>query len=382
VRVTFSREALLAALQSVEPLVAKVTKNGLRCAKVELQQHTAKLVATNGDVHVWQEVPVLDLDQNIAPAWEMLLPVAQLCKMLKFLSGESVVIDCEADRLEIRDEVNSYKLATEPVSVWPSVTLRNEKPVAVIAACQFRTMLKRTAFCCDSDSTRYALGGVCLAIHKGNLEAAATDTRRLSMCAREATLAKSVTVTSAIIPSQAVALILRAIEDTPADLEVWWDDKAATFRLSDKITIRTRLVEGKFPNYREMFDGEGPAWTTVLPVDVLKRLTSAASVVSDAESRGADMIFERPNLLSVTCQSAQGMSRFTEHTNEHETVNYPLDTLTVTLDPTYVSQYLQTLPGESLVRIELTDDESGVLFVPHDSIGTECYMLMPLTRER
>ena len=381
-RVTFSREALLAALQSVEPLVAKATKNGLRCAKIEMRGDAAQVIATNGDVHVWQAIPVLDSDDELPASSAMLLPVAQLCKMLKFLTGESVVIHYEADRLEIRDEVNSYKLATEPVSVWPSVTLPDESPVATLPACQFRTMLKRTAFCCDSGSTRFALGGVHLAIHEDHLEAASTDTRRLSLCSRDATLAKSVAITSAIIPSQAVALVLRAIEDTPADLDVWWDDKAATFRLSDKITIRTRLVEGRFPAYRQMFDEQGPAWKTVLPVDLLKRLTSAASVVSDAESRGADFIFERPNLLSVTCQSAQGMSRFTEHTSEHETVSYPQETLTVTLDPTYVAQYLQTLPGESRVRIELSDDESGVLFAPHDSTCWECYMLMPLSRDR
>lgn len=380
VKVKFSREDLLSALQAVEQLVGKVTKPVLRCAKVKFPSgRPATVIASNGEVHVWQDVPVLEVHRLS----EILLPVSPLCKMLRFLAGDAVTISQDnKGNLTISDETNSYKIQTEDVSLWPDVVLQAEPPVAVIPACQFRTMMRRTLFCVDTESTRYALGGVALSVGDKGLQAVATDTRRISVCVRPADRRGKPTKAVAVVPGQAVALILRAIDDTPADLEVWWDDKAATFSLAERITIRSRLVEGLFPKWEDVLPQEPPAWKTVAAVEVIKRLTSAASVVSDAESRGADFAFERPNLLTVSCESSQGVSRFVEHTGEHETVNYPQETLTTSLDPAYVAQYLQTLPGEASVRIELIDSESGVVFVPVDSSVYDRYMVMPLSRDR
>lgn len=368
------REQLARAFAAIEPLQGRSTISAHGLADLVIREgKTAQLVAMNGDMHVWQ-----DLDATARRDGSVLLPIARVSQMLKNLTGETVEIEVRKTTVRIadKDRDNGYTIGWVEDN-WPEPPTETVEPTIAMNGGHFLTQVRRVLFACDTESTRYALGGICLDIHDGMLRAVATDTRRLVGCFRACLTTGERKVPQVIIPLSGVRVLQRMVPDTPADINLHWDDRSFT-AVWDGGRLRCKLVDGKFPAWESCVPKpESITERIELPSAPFKAALNAARVVHNAESHGVDLRF-RNNVLTVIAESTDGKASM-----ELPVCAQQSEQFTISIDPKFVLEWLATHPATTTIVAELQDSENGMVLRPQGADQMhEFNIVMPLSRDR
>ncbi|MFN0053247.1 MAG: DNA polymerase III subunit beta [Planctomycetales bacterium] len=364
------RGTLTAAMQTVSAVVpARTPKEILKNVKLEAQGGQAVLIGTDQEVGIRYQITAADVQ---APG-EILLPTNRVLAILRELQGETVVVEATAEGTWIRADRAEYKLGCESAAEFPTVAGFGDQPCHKVAAGALRQMIRRTLFATDTESTRYALGGVLLELRDGTITLAATDTRRLAVVKGPSLTSGEVSGENPapVIPSKALSLIERSLgnDDEAVEIAVRQNDVLVK---TSHATIYSRLVEGRFPRYQDVI----PARCDVrleLVTGPFYAAVRQAQIVTSEESRGVDFQFS-PGLLTLCSRAANiGESKV------ELPISYDGPPLSITFDPRYVAELLRVLEPEQPIGLELTDSESAALFRTEDGY---IYIVMPLSRDR
>jgi DNA polymerase-3 subunit beta len=146
----------------------------------------------------------------------------------------------------------------------------------------------------------------------------------------------------------------------------------AVLMRTENAVIYSRLVEGRFPRYQDVF----PSSVEVkIPLEVgsLRMAVEQASIVTSEESRGVDFQFGS-GVLRLISQSADVGSSHVELP-----IAYDGKAVDITFDPRYLVDALKTLDDRATITAELIDSKNAAVFKTDDRYT---YVVMPLTRER
>ncbi len=249
----------------------------------------------------------------------------------------------------------------------------NESAFHELSARLLRELIRRTIFATDNESSRYALGGVLLEMGPERIIGVGTDGRRL---AKMEAPARSVGGhqsgdSMTIVPTKAMQLIERALTDGDAEIQLAARANEILVR-SPRATIYSRLVEGRFPKWRDVFPQRTGVQRIDLTVGPLHSAVRQAAIVTSEESRGVDFSFQAGTLVLAGRAAEWGQSRI------ELPIAYDGPTISITLDPRYVSDFLKVLDPEKVINIELKDAESAAVCGTDDGYG---YVIMPLARD-
>ena len=141
---------------------------------------------------------------------------------------------------------------------------------------------------------------------------------------------------------------------------------------SGNSTIYSRLVEGRFPRYRDVIPRDASVNVELVVGPFLTTVRQAQIVTSD-ESRGVDFTFSEGNLTLQSQAADVGASK----------IELPIphngETLTITFDPKYVAEFLRVLDPETAFTLHLSDGESQAVARVGEGYT---YVIMPLSRDR
>ena len=187
-------------------------------------------------------------------------------------------------------------MPSENPDEFPVVTAFEEEKYHEMPARFFRETIRRTVFATDNESSRYALGGVLIELTGDQITAVATDGRRL---ARQEGPAKAVGShqsgdRTTIIPTRAMQLLERALADNDENIQLAARDNDVLVK-SGRATIYSRLVEGRFPKWRDVFPRRennlrveltaGPFYAAVRQAAIVTSEESAAWISPSARER-------------------------------------------------------------------------------------------------
>jgi DNA polymerase-3 subunit beta len=240
-----------------------------------------------------------------------------------------------------------------------------------------RELVKRTVFATDNESSRYALGGVLVELSSQHVIAVGTDGRRLAKMEGPASTCSGSTGSGAaadaqpIVPARAMQLIERCLGAADAPVHVAVRPAEILVR-SGVTTISARLVEGRFPRWRDVFPERPDAVGVSLVAGPFLAAVRQAAIVTSEQSKGVDFSFE-PGQLVLSGRSAEsGESR----------IELPLDhagaAVKIKLDPRFVSDVLRVLDPATTVTVEITDPQSACVCRTDDGYG---YVIMPLAAD-
>src|SRR5439155_23881747 len=116
--------------------------------------------------------------------------------------------------------------------------------------------------------------------------------------------------------------------------------------------IYSRLVEGRFPRYQEVFPGRFESKVVVNVRDFLQSVKQAA-IVTNEESRGVDFTYSDGKLTLVAEAAEVGQSQV------ELPISYDGKPVTITFNPRYLIDMLRVLNEESTITLELIDDKSA-----------------------
>ena len=370
-KVTCNREKLWSAFQTVSMVVpTRSPKPILQNVKFVSTSEENILMATDMEVGIRMIVEGIEVE---APG-SVVLPVGRFGSILRESTDETLVIEADERQIVIKGERSKFTLqAADPVE-FPSVAAFDSEAFHEIPVALMRELIHRTLFATDVESSRYALGGVLLEMDADKIVAVATDGRRLAKMEGPAKTIGEPNLGEAmiIVPSKSMQLIERAITDSDAEIQIAAAGNEIRVRGSHA-TIFTRLVEGRFPKWRDVLPRRQGTNEMQLTVGPLYAGLRQASIVATEESRGVEFTFGDGSLVMAGSTAEVGQSRI------EIPIAYDDSPISISLDHRFVADFLKVLPLENNVLMEIkTGDEPAVL---RTEDGYE-YVIMPLSQQR
>jgi DNA polymerase-3 subunit beta len=175
-----------------------------------------------------------------------------------------------------------------------------------------------------------------------------------------------------IVPSRAMQLIERVVSDQDTEIQVSARGNDILVR-TPRATIYSRLVEGRFPRWRDVFPKRDDAVKIDLTVGPFHAAVRQAAIATSEESRGVDMTFGEGKVVLAGRAAEIGQSRV------ELPVAYDGPSVAIMLDPRYLGDFLRVLDSEKSMVLELKDADSAAVCSTDDGYA---YVIMPLARDR
>jgi len=267
---------------------------------------------------------------------------------------------------------SEFRLPAEDPLEFPSVATFPGGGHFSLTTPLVRELVRRTVFATDNESSRYALGGVLVEFSPPGVIAVGTDGRRLARMQGPAEAREGASGDAQpIVPARAMQLIERCLggADQPVDVAV---RQSEILVKTGGTTISARLVEGRFPRWRDVFPDRPDAIRVQLVAGPFFAAVRQAAIMTSEQSKGVDFSFE-PGQLVLSGRSAEsGESR----------VELPIDhaaaAVRIKLDPRFMADFLRVLDPAAAVTVEITDAQSACVCSTDDGYG---YVIMPLAAD-
>ena len=371
-KITCPREGLLTACQLVSAAVAaRTTKPILSNVKAVAADDGLTLVAYDTEVGIRYELRGI----QVSKAGEAILAVSQLTQILRETQDADVTIEANDDGAKVKIGTSRFEMPGYPVAEFPDLpTFDDGGRYHEITAGDLRKMIRRTSFAADKkDSTRFALSGVLWEAEGKTARLVATDSKRLAVCEGNATLHGPAEATkgSHLVPAKAMTLLERNLTDDGELVRVALRPNEAMFQ-TERAMIYTRLVEGRYPPYRDII-GQTRKQANLkisLPVESFLSRVRQAAIMTDDESKRVDLTLG-PGKITMKARGAETGSSEVEMTLPE----YDGAEVNNAFDPQYVIEFLRAIDGEPSVLLEMSDGSKPALFKCGD---TYQYLVMPL----
>mgnify|MGYP002624227534 CR=1 FL=1 len=369
-KIVCEREKLLDAFQTVAAVApSRSPKPVLQNVKLDVSKDKVLLMATDMEVGIRMEVGGITSEVE----GKALLPVQRFGSILRESTDDKLVIEADPQGTVIKGERSEFKLPGANPEEFPDVAAFEDKAHHEVPARFLKELIRRTLFATDTESSRYALGGVLLEFDSDKLTAVGTDGRRLAKMEGPAMSVEggSSSETMTIVPSKAMQLIERALSDGDAEVQIAAHNSDVQVK-SPRATIYARLVEGRFPKWRDVLPQRTGSNKIELSVGPVFAAVRQASIVASEESRGILLTFDG-GTLTISGQTAEvGQSRI------ELPIAYEGEKIAISLDHRFVADFLKVLDAEKNFTLDVQDGDAAALFTTDDGYG---YVVMPLARE-
>ncbi|HEY1600124.1 MAG TPA: DNA polymerase III subunit beta [Pirellulales bacterium] len=370
-KLTCDREKMLIAFQGAAAVApARSPKPILQNIKLDARADGGVVLATDLEVGIRIEVPGIEADAS----GSVVLPIARFGSILRESSDAKLRLETDGNGVVVRGEHSEFRLPAENPAEFPAVSEFTEQKYHVVPARLLSQIIRRTTFATDNESSRYALGGVLLELTADKITAVGTDGRRLAMMEAPAqSVGGHVTGDNmTIVPTRSMHLIDKVLTEPDAEIHIATRANELLVK-TPRATLYSRLVEGRFPKWRDVFPKRPDAVRIEIAVGPLHSAVRQAAIVTSEESRGVDFTFGDGKLVLSGRAPELGQSRV------ELPVAYDGPAVSISLDPRFFNDFLKVLESEKTFTLELKDAESAAVCHTDDGYS---YVIMPLARDR
>jgi DNA polymerase-3 subunit beta len=353
-KIRVNRAKFVDAFQTAEPFAPKKSpKEVLQNVKLDASAQKVTLSATDTEVGICVSVDGVEVDK----AGSIALPVSRVSSIIRESSDEYLSIDETKAGLVIRGERSEYKLPSVDVDEFPNVAEFVDQKYHVIPAALFRQIIQRTEYATDLESSRYALGGCLVELDASKIVMVGIDGRRLAKMEgpAESVGGHKTGDTMTIIRTQSLRLFLRSVLDSDGEVHLACHTNDVLLR-TPGATFYSRLVEGRFPRWREVFPSRRGVQRIPFTVGPLHTALRQASVVASQDSRGVDFSFAAGTLTLMTSTADIGQAQV------ELPIAYDGPSITMTLDYRFVADFLKGHSPETSISLEIENGESAAVF--------------------
>jgi DNA polymerase-3 subunit beta len=182
----------------------------------------------------------------------MLLPARLLLDVVRVTNGDTVALEATSDGsgVSITSDRASFNVRTLAAQDFPRLPGLDPEQTATLDATVIAATVERVAKAASRDETRPVLTGILVSIEGQTLRMVATDSYRLSV--KETTVDGLDDTFTANVPARALQELSRIVSDTKAEtVSMSTHENQIVFGAGD-VTLSSRLIDGQFPNYRQL----------------------------------------------------------------------------------------------------------------------------------
>jgi DNA polymerase-3 subunit beta len=363
---TIAKDQLLNGLQAVQNVVGtRTTLPILSNVLLRAENGRLELTATDLDVTV-----ACSVEASVKKPGATTIPVKKLFGIARELSAGEIDLEVDDKNVSaIRAGSSFFKVRGLGAEEFPPLPKFKDDKKVVLSQEKMKGMLKKTSFAISTDESRYVLNGIFFSLKEHKLTMVATDGRRLALVDEELDVPEK-SQGEFIVPAKAVNELNRLLADK-GDVEIRFTENQASLTLKDdkggSVLVITKLIEGNYPNYRQVIPAETKERVTLAREEFLHALRRAELMTSDKQN-SVKLAFTKNNLAITANSPDVGEAR------ETLPINYKGKDMAIAFNPAYVIDPLNSLTTDE-VYLELIDELSpGVLRINTPFL----YVVMPM----
>ena len=330
--------------------------SGLR---LELRGSTLSITGTDLDLTIQLSVEVGgEVDGGIV------LPARLAADIVRSLGSGAVDVVAEGDDVSISNGRSHFTVRPLSFDDYPKLASPVNSSVTLPAA-QFGDALRQVVRAASTDEARPILTGVMIAAECDGLRIVATDSYRLAVrdLAGHQVLAADQKV---LVPGRALNELQRLVGGGD-EVTMRLGDRDAMFEVGST-RLTTRLIEGEFPNYRQLIPASHPNSLTVEREPLLEAIRRVKILAKDATPVKLQMGGDTLKLTAIT----QDVGNASEELD----AQYTGTDLTVAFNPDYFAAGVEACQGDSVTLSTLDALKPAVV----RGVGNPdyLYLLMPV----
>lgn len=349
----------LAISKALTVVSSKVQLPILTTLLLEADGDTLCITASDNELSLRTTVAALVFESGSAalPAHALSAIVGDLPSgdvTLETNDNDETTISCQKSLFKLRGlDANDYPRPTEIAYDWSFS----------MPATELLRSISKVGYARSTDIQRQILNGVLFSVRGEMLSIVATDGRRLALVEKPLVLSPDANKENMdgdmILPPKCLAA-MRMLE-TDGDVEIRISATAAVF-VTAETTISSRLVEGAYPNYRQVIPTQFDHHITIPRTQLAEVLRRVSHVLKDKERSLHIALTE--NLFTVSASSEVGEA------SEPLDIEYAEAPLELILNTDFLQAPIKELDCDSihvyfsndLDPVKLTDDE-GFLYI-------------------
>lgn len=361
-KITIARDDLNSGLRRVLNVVSpRTTLPVLNNVLLEADGERLRLTTTDLEVCIRTAVPA-----QVSVAGETTLPAKKLAQIVGALPQGDVTFDTGDDQVtSIACGKSFFKIVGLDSREFPRDSDFAEEWAFTMTSSELRKSFGKVAYASSTDETRHVLNGILLSLRGGILTIVGTDGRRLALVEKPLGTGVSDTEGDVILPPKVVTEIQKVL-DGDAEVHVRVSDARVAFVLGETV-ITSKLVEGTYPNYRQVIPGTFTHTVGIPRGDFHAVLNRVSMVVSESSS-------------SVRVKLEKGLMTVSATSNEFGESEEPLDVsyegnlFEIAFNPVFFSDPLRHLDCDQLI-MQFNDEYSPVSLSGDEGF---LYVVMPM----
>lgn len=361
------REQLLKPLQLIVAAIdKKQTLPILSTILFRINKSELTLTGTDLEIELVKTISLTGNDEITQVA----VPAKKLHDICRALPNDSQIrFIRQKNQLVMRSGRSRFTLSLMAAADFPTLEKSNQSLFSfTMKALAMKTLLEKTAFSMAQQDVRYFLNGLLLDLHAGVVTAVTTDGHRLSSSMQpiDFTGDKRQEV---LVPRKAAMEMIKLLEADSEELVQVQVGENYISLVSDDFTFTSKLIDGKFPEYRPLFP-KGARNIVSIDKHVLRDALSRVAILSNEKYRGAWLNFEEGRLL------LQANNPDKDEAEEELALDYSGDKIRIGCNINYILDVLSVIDSDT-VLFHLTDANSSVLIEALDSSDSQ-YVVMPM----
>ena len=336
--------------------------------RVEVAGNRLTVVGTDLDLTVRVEAEAIGLDDGVFVA-----PARLAADIVRSVEPGAVTFEAGDDEVEISAARSRFVVRTYPVEDFP--VLNEPRPDQVtIAAAALAEALRQVVRAASNDDARPLLTGVLVSSEGGATRLVATDSYRLALRDLTGTGPLTEGMEPILVPARALTELQRLLpgaagkDDTPPSVGFSVSDLDATFSVGG-VRLSTRLLDGRFPDYRQLIPPGYPNRLRLGREALLDALRRVRLLVRDNTT--PVRLLMRPGSVELTVVSQE-----VGHASEDVDAEYEGEELTVAFNPSYLIDGVEAVVGDEVVLETVDATKPATVRAPdHDDYR---YLLMPV----
>ncbi|MEK7669530.1 MAG: DNA polymerase III subunit beta [Patescibacteria group bacterium] len=263
------------AIQKTARLANKhLTLPVLACVYLDVLSDNKLIIkATNLDIGLEIEMKVKTLEKGIVA-----VPANVLLGVLSSIKENNLIIETKENNLKISSNKNSVIIKCLPHEDFPSIPKLENLKSLKINCHDIITGFKAVWYSASNSNIKPELSSIFIFKGDNGLVFVSTDSFRLAEKKINTKISNDFPQT--LIPYKNVSEIIKLFEDYKGDIEVIFDKNQMAFIVED-VYVVSRLIDGSFPDYKQIIPKTYNTTATVLKNDLINSIKTS-NIFSDA----------------------------------------------------------------------------------------------------
>ncbi|WP_024614017.1 DNA polymerase III subunit beta [Clostridium sp. Ade.TY] len=342
-------------------ITGKSTMSVLEGIYINANKEGLTLIGSDMDVSIETKV-----EADVINEGSIVIDAKIFGEIIRKLPNSDIKIETmDNDTVQITCEKSVFNVVYMGSDEFPELPSLNENMQIEVPQNILKNMIKCTSFATAQDETRPILQGVLFEVKERTLNLVALDGYRLAIRSEYLDTDFDIEI---VIPGKTLNEVSKILEDVNDLVQITFTNNHILFNLN-KTRIISRLLEGKFVNYKSLLPEEHKLLVTVKKQDLQNGIERASLMAKDGNNNLIKLDVQDDALI-ITSNSQLGKVR------EEVFINLQGDKIQIAFNSRYLIDVLKNFEDEEVV-MEMTSSVSPCIIKAKDADNYK-YLVLPV----